>query len=344
MSKLRRQSKKMIYAGLVGAGAASLLLGSYLFYDFYADNVKKSRQEAQYEVKLNELTLQLSSEQKDNKTGYVAARVLEPGTLIQDSDVKAVRVAQDQSPANLIQSIDDLRGTVAKIELQTGTVITEAMLYQEEPTPNDLRNREVSVIKLPTSLTPGEMIDVRIQFPTGQDYIVLSKKKVEKLNGLTMWITLTEQEILTLSSAMVDAYLHKASLYSLSYVEPEFQDRAIPTYPANEKVLQLIEVNPNIVEHAEQALAKHLRKSLEQALASSKIDVVSESIEEDLLTSRGGTARLTDGGWNSGQSTSTSQENSSSATEIWQESGTDGASSIGDSAAIAEQNQILTQP
>lgn len=344
MSKLRRQSKKMIYAGLAGAGAASLLLGSYMFYDFYADNVKKSKQEAQYEAKLAELTQQLKSEQRNSRTGYVAARDVKPGTLIQDSDVKAIQISADQSPANLMEHVEDIRGTVAKIELQTGTVITEAMLYQDEPTPADLRNREISVIKLPSILTAGEMVDVRIQFPTGQDYIVLSKKKVEKLNGPTMWITLTEEEILTLSSAMVDAYLHKASLYSLSYVEPEFQESAIPTYPANEKVLQLIEVNPNIVQHAEQALAKHLRGSLESALASSQTNVVSESIEQDLLTSRGASLSSSGQSWNSDQDMKPTSSESSSGSEIWKETAAEGTNSNEIYGPLVEQNQILTQP
>lgn len=34
---------------------------------------------------------------------------------------------------------------------------------------------------------------------------------------------MTEEEILSLSSAIVDAYLHKASIYALTYVEPQFQ-------------------------------------------------------------------------------------------------------------------------
>ncbi|WIV17822.1 SAF domain-containing protein [Paenibacillus polygoni] len=345
MSKLRRQSKKMIYAGLAGAGAASLFLGSFMFYDFYADNVKKNKQEAQYELKLGELTQQLKSEQKNSKKGYVAARDVGPGTLIQNSDVKAIQIPADQSPANLMDNLEDIRGTVAKIELKTGTVITEAMVYQDEPTPADLRNREISVIKLPSVLSAGEMVDVRIQFPTGQDYIVLSKKKVDKLNGSTMWFTLTEEEILTLSSAMVDAYLHKASLYSLSYVEPEFQERAIPTYPANEKVLQLIEVNPNIVKHAEQALAKHLRGTLESALASSQTNVVSESIEQDLLTSRGGGISSSGESWHTDQDMNQTSSESSNEAEVWKESASeDPGNSKEVYGPLAEQNQILSQP
>ena len=54
-----------------------------------------------------------------------------------------------------------------------------------------------------------------------------------------------------LSSALVDAYLHDATLYALTYVEPELQERAIPNYPPNAEVTKLIASNPNIVKKAE---------------------------------------------------------------------------------------------
>ncbi|GJM69319.1 hypothetical protein HMSSN036_15350 [Paenibacillus macerans] len=75
-------------------------------------------------------------------------------------------------------------------------------------------------------------MDIRIQFPTGQDYILLSKKKIEALAPGTVTVTLGEAEILSLSSAIVDAYLHKASIYALTYVEPYLQGKSTPTYPA----------------------------------------------------------------------------------------------------------------
>lgn len=80
---------------------------------------------------------------------------------------------------------------------------------------------------------------------------------------------MTEEEILSLSSAIVDAYLHKASIYALTYVEPQFQTPAIATYPANSEVLKLLESDPNIVRRAEQELSRQVRSSLESSLAAS---------------------------------------------------------------------------
>lgn len=158
------------------------------------------------------------------------------------------------------------------------------MVYEDVPAPPDLRNRELQVVLLPSSLVKGDIIDVRIQFPTGQDYVLLSKKKVERLNAATLWITMTEEEILSLSSAIVDAYLHKASIYALTYVEPQFQTPAIATYPANSEVLKLLESDPNIVRRAEQELSRQVRSSLESSLAAS-MTAPSKGVEQDVAQS-----------------------------------------------------------
>ncbi|MNI46530.1 hypothetical protein D3C73_1009980 [compost metagenome] len=96
---------------------------------------------------------------------------------------------------------------------------------------------------------------------------MLSKKKIQRLSSGIVTITLNEGEILALSSAIVDAYLHKASIYALLYVEPYLQNKAIATYPVNQAVLDLIKRDPNIVNKAEQALQISSRSSLESDLS-----------------------------------------------------------------------------
>lgn len=110
-------------------------------------------------------------------------------------------------------------------------------------------------------------MDVRIKFPTGQDYILLAKKKVESLNGGVVVMRLGEQEILSFSSAIVDAYLNNAQIYALTYVEPTLQEPAIPTYPPNAKVLDLMQTDPNLVHVATHELERRLRDQLEKDLS-----------------------------------------------------------------------------
>ncbi len=61
-------------------------------------------------------------------------------------------------------------------------------------------------ILLPESLETNEFVDVRILFPSGENMIVLSKKKIERFirdetGGEKVWLKLNEKEILLLSKA-----------------------------------------------------------------------------------------------------------------------------------------------
>ncbi|WP_145950047.1 hypothetical protein [Paenibacillus sp. Y412MC10] len=114
----------------------------------------------------------------------------------------------------------------------------------------------------------SDFVDVRIKFPTGQDYILLSKKKVEDLSNNRVWYHMDEKEILSMSSGIVDAYLNDATIYALSYVDPYMQEKAVVTYPPNAKVLDLIDSDPNIVDVAKTELERHYRQKLEADMKS----------------------------------------------------------------------------
>lgn len=284
MSKLRKQSRQLIFAGLIGAGAVGIIFGGYVIYQFKTSEDVRSAIETRYLSTYEEKEAELLQQWNSGAQGWVTLRDIEAGEPILPKDMKLMAIPDAQAPRNLWSSTKKLEGHSAKIELKKGTAITTEMVYEDTPAPPDLRNRELQVVLLPSSLAKGDIIDVRIQFPTGQDYILLSKKKVERLNAATLWITMTEEEILSLSSAIVDAYLHKASIYALTYVEPQFQTAAIPTYPANSEVLKLLESDPNIVRHAEQELSRQVRSSLESSLAAS-MTAPSKGVEQDVAQS-----------------------------------------------------------
>ena len=134
--------------------------------------------------------------------------------------------------------------------------ITKHCRYQiadlfEEDFPDDLRMMEYTVINLPNRLEEGSFIDVRIMFPNGLDYIILSKKKVidhwreEGRQDSLIYLHMTEEEILRMSSAIVDASLVEgSSLYAVEYVAPDIE-KTTKTYPANLEVLELISINPS---------------------------------------------------------------------------------------------------
>ena len=144
----------------------------------------------------------------------------------------------------------------AKVKLQAGTVVTMAML-QEDGIKNDERLMEYSMIVLPSQLNNGDYIDIRLRLANGTETVVLAKKRVEQSTESTIWMKMTEIEIETMNSAIVDAYLATGSqLRATVYTNPLMQEPALETYPVNDKVFSNIYANPNILAEAVNDLSK----------------------------------------------------------------------------------------
>ncbi|MCX7920452.1 MAG: hypothetical protein N3B21_00295 [Clostridia bacterium] len=121
----------------------------------------------------------------------------------------------------------------------------------------------------------------------------MSKKKIRNINLAenTIWCWLNEKEMLTVSSAIVDAYLHKGTkLYTVTYIEPNAQKDSIPTYPSNLDVQRLIESDPNIVNKAKDYLAAQLRPGLDQrlkALTTEAVTKVASEVSKEVTSRQG---------------------------------------------------------
>ena len=190
---------------------------------------------------------------------YVIVNDVKSGENIQGK-VVSKKVENTGVPGNAINNtnfseyISDK--TVAKINLARGTVLTTEMISSSnEVITNDIRTQEYNMIVLPSKLEKGDFIDVRLRLPNGEDYIVVSKKQVKQTSEDTIWINVSEDEILTMSNAIVEAYIMKGSkLYATTYTEAGNQTKSTPTYPVSYEVLKLIETNPNIVTAARNEL------------------------------------------------------------------------------------------
>lgn len=145
---------------------------------------------------------------------------------------------------------------IIKISVPAGTIITKDMITESgSQTTSDQRIQEFNMILLPSQLKNNSYIDIRFQLPTGEDYIVISKKKVVATTKSAVWLKLSEDELLTVGNAIVEAYTITGSkIYAIEYIEPGIQEAATPTYPVSETVLNLINNDPNILEKARTAL------------------------------------------------------------------------------------------
>ena len=185
---------------------------------------------------------------------------------------------------------------LAKIDIYANTVITPDMVSEGQLVKSDVRTQEYNVITPLTQLETGDYIDVRLRTPDGRDLIVVSKKEVTipEIEGIpsatTMWMNLSEEETLMMSSAIVESYMIQgAKLYAARYVEPGMQDGATETYVPNDETRSLIERDPNIVEEAKNELLRRLQTDLIRPGIDSAInanedaaDSVTDGTEEEI--------------------------------------------------------------
>ena len=156
---------------------------------------------------------------------------------------------------------------IAKVSMKKNTLITKELISKGDSTiADDVRREEYNSFVLPMDLETGDYIDVRLMLPTGQNFIVVSKKEVEvpNINGVdsldTIWLNVSEDEILTISSAIVDAYRVTGSkLYVDKYTEAGMQKAAIPTYVVTSETAALLDKDPNILEKAIEGLRQTYR-------------------------------------------------------------------------------------
>lgn len=178
---------------------------------------------------------------------------LSAGDMISEEDFsKVIFQTQDSSAQTSSFDPSELSGYAAKTALSKGCIATEELFYPSSDFSNDVRFVEAADLILPENLKEKHYIDIRLRFPNGEDYIVVSHKKILKLlsdddgvYGIQM--ELNEAELLRLSSARVDRdYYDNCSLYLLPY-RMDFQEASEPDYPVNPDVFELMNWDPNIL-------------------------------------------------------------------------------------------------
>lgn len=184
---------------------------------------------------------------------------------------------KDANKQNVQIEVARVNSVIAKIDMKANTILTRsAITASDERTTDDLRKEEYNVITLPVDLGPDEYVDIRLMLPNGQNYIVVSKKKVTipVSNGAyladTIQMNLTEEEILLMSSAIVENFqIDGSKLYASRYVEAGNQNVATVTYAPSDSILALISNDPNAVPKAINGILNK-RKSIQDSINSAK--------------------------------------------------------------------------
>lgn len=261
--KIRLRTKKLIWSGLIGAGVMLIIaaVGGYFYYDYTQQRELELKKEYKDKMEHLQKTAEL------NEIGYALTTDVDRGDAITKDMLVEVSLPQLATAENtMLLPQFEVTNYFARTDLKANTVVIDSLVYEDVNIENDVREVEYSLIELPTKLASEEYVDIRIQFPNGDDYIVFSKKKVKEVAGLTLWMDNDEAEILSMSSAIVDAYIEGAKIYALPYVDGYMQIGSEITYPVKANVLSLIQSSPNIVNIAKLNLEKQNRANLETGL------------------------------------------------------------------------------
>lgn len=201
----------------------------------------------------------------NSRTGYVATTEIKQGDILQDGVNVAANTFSSSAEASTFATQDCL-GQEAVVDIPTGSPITTNVVATSVE--KQLNERECTFINLSANLKKGDFVDIRILFPNGEDPIVVSKVSIQNpvIASNLVYLWLTEDQITNLDSAVVDANLHGAIIYTTKYIEPEIQPANVVNYQPNAAVISLMQSDPNIVQEAAAALSVSARESLEDRL------------------------------------------------------------------------------
>lgn len=250
------------------------------FYLFCKTRIEKAMET--YEKELEQLEFDLYSL---SRQVYVPKQDIPCGTVLTKDMFDIVEMKLQISQSDLVDETD--MGKVSTVFLPSGTPVLKFSVADEK-LPDDIREQEFNMFLLKTNQKKGDFIDVRIIFPNGENYIVLSKKQIKDIipeeNIIRLW--LSETEIHNISSAIIDAYIHPGTkIYVTTYIIPELQGASVPFYAANDAVLDLIQKDPNILEKASDVLSREIRAELEKKLnsiAEENISRVTTGVNEEI--------------------------------------------------------------
>lgn len=220
-------------------------------------------------------------------TVYEAVSDIRAGEIITEKMVERKKTLSGQKQNSFMNTVD--MGGQALVDIPKGTQLLKNML-QDTIIDDALRELEFSLNIAGENIKEGDYTDIRLRYPDGEDYIVLSKiyiNRIEWEKGY-LYTNLSPDEIHLISSALVDCYLRTGSyLYTTRYPAASYQNPSFVTYTPNEDVLKLIEKDPNVIEKARDYLKESDRKSLEERLRNYYIQYGSS--QSDSYAEAGGT-------------------------------------------------------
>ncbi len=193
-------------------------------------------------------------------------RPVELGEILEADDLIEIEVEETMIPAGAFVLPEEVIGQKAWVELKPQMLLQPELFYRQSLEYWE-NIQELELKELPAELLPGDFVDLRILFPSGHDYCVLSHKQVGALDSekKKIVIGLKEEERVRLGSAQTDvrAYEH-VYFYLTIYPKAVDMPDTIVRYPVSGSVQPLYE------DVTQSGIVSQERIQLESALAQLK--------------------------------------------------------------------------
>lgn len=251
MAVIRLRKRNLILAATIGFLIGAVPLGAFGAY-FY-NRMEWFRTE-----------WKIASQELDSRKLHTVYMLKEPGKKGEEILKENLVECEVYTRANVdfLKDLNELVG--AKLKSDTGEhAILQKDMVCHETLSDDVRLQEFTFVELNSEMQQGSYVDIRITFPNGEDYIVAEHKRVEKREEASIFIHVSEEEILLLSSARVDMDMYDGTrVYAILYAG-DYQNPATKDYPANQHVCELADWNPNIIKEVFTQESKEKRGLLE---------------------------------------------------------------------------------
>lgn len=239
MAILRQRQKNLLLAGIMGFLCAMVILGggiTLLLFRGYQIPEKYIRNE----LKTNEMKVE-----SVKRTVYLFSFDKNQDEMLQDHEYRAIEMNEEDIPSNAVQDIAQISNKCLSTSVKANELLTVDRFYDPNLFLVDSDVVEINDIYLPAHLEVGDEVNIRIMFPSGQDYLVVGGKEVKAINTerTKLYLDLSEEEILNLSSARVDCTIFPSTkIYftkkSRSYDIKE-ANLVASAYPMNPNVYKL---------------------------------------------------------------------------------------------------------
>lgn len=235
MNPMQRKIRNSFLFGFLVAVIVAAIIVGLLFMKIKGLNDEIAAAREKEKIAMTDVYTVTQAVEKDESVRYVST----------------IQMATEKVPANAItdKNLDEYLDEneeyqmVAKVRIAPNVPLTTDMVEKSKEA-SSYRLVEYSMISLPSKLAEGDYIDIRFAVANdAQDYIVLSKIRVEEATTNSICLKVSESQLLLLNNAIVESYIIEGSkLYATQYANPA-QAPLNTTYVPNDYIRGLIQAN-----------------------------------------------------------------------------------------------------